>query len=85
MNCRASSQDHYTIFVRFPQAPAVTIDTPIHKSGILVGRVTDVDLLEDGNVVVTASISDEYRSPQQRSLPHQLRATFWVMPCWNLC
>ena len=53
--------DQYTIFVRFPQAPAVTVDTPIHKSGILIGRVTDVDLLEDGNVVVTCRINDEYR------------------------
>ena len=54
------TRGHYTIFVRFPQAPAVTIDTPVQKSGILVGRVTDVDLLEDGNVVVTAKINAEY-------------------------
>jgi phospholipid/cholesterol/gamma-HCH transport system substrate-binding protein len=52
---------HYTIFVRFPQAPAVTVDTPVKKSGILIGRVTDVDLLDDGNVVITAKINNDYK------------------------
>ncbi len=54
-------EGNYTIFVRFPQAPAVMIDTPVKKSGITIGRVTKVDLLDDGNVVVTAKISGQYK------------------------
>jgi len=51
----------YTIYIRFPQAPGVTVDTPVTKSGILIGRVTRVTLLDndDGAVVVTARIDAE--------------------------
>ena len=51
----------YTIYVRFPQAPGVTIDTPVLKSGILIGRVTRVTLLDndDGAVVVSLKIDSE--------------------------
>ena len=52
----------YTIHVTFDEAPGVTEDTPVHKSGILIGRVTDVsfakdeDDREDTRVVVKAAI-----------------------------
>jgi phospholipid/cholesterol/gamma-HCH transport system substrate-binding protein len=49
-------RQQYTIYVRFPQAPGVSIDTPVLKSGILIGRVSRVTLLDDGGVVVTARI-----------------------------
>ena len=49
-------KNQYTIYIRFPQAPGVTVDTPVLKSGILVGRVSRVTLLDDGGVVVTAKI-----------------------------
>lgn len=45
----------YTIFLRFPQAPGVTVDTPVRKNGIHIGRVTDVALERD-HVVLTAMI-----------------------------
>jgi len=32
----------YTIYIDFPEAPGVTVDTPIRKSGIRIGRVTNV-------------------------------------------
>jgi phospholipid/cholesterol/gamma-HCH transport system substrate-binding protein len=32
----------YTIRVWFPEAPGVSVDTPVRKSGILIGRVTEV-------------------------------------------
>ncbi len=52
----------YTIYVTFDKAPGVSEDTPVHKSGILIGRVTDVSFAkdeagrEDTRVVVTAAI-----------------------------
>ena len=49
-------KNQYTIYIRFPQAPGVTVDTPVLKSGILVGRVSRVTLLDDGGVVVTTKI-----------------------------
>lgn len=45
-----------TVYVRFVTAPGVTIDTPVRKSGILIGRVSRIDLLDDGGVLVTASV-----------------------------
>ncbi len=54
-------RQQYTIFVRFPEAPGVTVDTPVTKSGILVGRVTQVTLLDeqDGAVVVTLKVDSQ--------------------------
>jgi phospholipid/cholesterol/gamma-HCH transport system substrate-binding protein len=49
-------QETYTIRMKFSDAPGITQSTPIRKSGILIGRVTEVDFAEDGDVVVTAAI-----------------------------
>lgn len=47
----------YTIHVKFPSAPGVTEDTPVRKSGILIGRVTKVEFADDDTaVLVTAEI-----------------------------
>ena len=47
----------YTIRVRFKDAAGVTKDTPVRKSGILIGRVSDVELIDnDAGVMVTAKI-----------------------------
>jgi len=51
----------YTIFMRFQEAPGVMNDTPIRKSGILIGRVTNVELEESGGVVVTARINGDVK------------------------
>jgi phospholipid/cholesterol/gamma-HCH transport system substrate-binding protein len=47
----------YTIYVTFSQAPGVTKGTPIRKSGILVGRVSNVDFADDSGVVLTLEIN----------------------------
>lgn len=47
---------NYTIFVRFPYAPGVTPGTPVRKSGVQIGRVTAVELQEQGGVLVTTEI-----------------------------
>jgi phospholipid/cholesterol/gamma-HCH transport system substrate-binding protein len=46
----------YQIRIKFPQAPGVSADTPVRKSGILIGRVTSHEFAEDGGVIVTARI-----------------------------
>ena len=50
--------DQYALHIRFERAPGVTVDTPVRKSGILIGRVSKVDLIEDGTggVLVSARI-----------------------------
>ena len=45
-----------TIYVRFPSAPGVSVGTPVKKSGILVGRVTGVELEPDGGVLITTRL-----------------------------
>ncbi len=46
----------YTIYVKFPYAPGVTPGTPVRKSGVQIGRVSRVDLLETGGVRITTEI-----------------------------
>jgi phospholipid/cholesterol/gamma-HCH transport system substrate-binding protein len=47
----------YPIYVRFNDAPGVTKDTPVRKSGILIGRVGDVQLTDnDTAVMITLQI-----------------------------
>lgn len=48
----------YQIRICFPQAPGVTADTPVRKSGILIGRVVRHEFAEDGSVIVTARINE---------------------------
>jgi phospholipid/cholesterol/gamma-HCH transport system substrate-binding protein len=49
----------YTLYMIFKRAPNVTEDTPIRKNGILIGRVTRVELYED-RVRITGSISSQF-------------------------
>ena len=76
----------YTIQVRFDDAPGVTKDTPVRKSGILIGRVTDVELIDQGGVLVTAKIDGDrklFRSDVPRINPTLLGDTaiqFFPMP-----
>ncbi|MEX2185357.1 MAG: MlaD family protein [Pirellulales bacterium] len=51
----------YVLEARFDRAPGVTKDTPVRKSGILIGRVTDVRFAEDSSVIVTMGVFDEVK------------------------
>lgn len=51
----------YTVKIQFPTAPGVTVDTPVRKSGIQIGRVSDVKLQADGNVQLTVKIDAKYQ------------------------
>ena len=52
-------QPVYTIKVGFPRAPGVSRDTPIRKNGVPIGRVSDVMLRDEGDVVLTMRIDKE--------------------------
>ncbi|MDX1944328.1 MAG: MlaD family protein [Pirellulaceae bacterium] len=46
----------YTVYIRFPRAPGVQTGTPVRISGVQIGRVTSVDLLQPTGVRVTTEI-----------------------------
>ncbi len=56
---------HYRLYVHFDEAPGVSKDTPVRKSGVLIGRVQEVKLLdgpgERGGALVTIDIDAERR------------------------
>ncbi|MGI9519423.1 MAG: MlaD family protein [Pirellulaceae bacterium] len=48
-------QSQYTVFVEAPTAPNVTVNTPVRKNGILIGRVSEVEN-QDRSVLLTLKI-----------------------------
>jgi len=58
-------QQRYEINVKFPEAPGITVETPVRKSGVLIGRVSNVRLLEEGGVLVTMRVFDKYKLRRQ--------------------
>jgi len=68
-------QSEYSVRMNFPQAPGVTVGTPIRKNGVLVGRVSEVLLLDDG-VQVTAEIMSD-RKIKKSELPRIGTATLF--------
>lgn len=57
-----------TVYMDFTQAPGVTKDTPVRKNGILIGRVTNVELLDEGGVKITAKI-ESHRIIRHNEIP----------------
>jgi phospholipid/cholesterol/gamma-HCH transport system substrate-binding protein len=51
----------YPLHIVFPDAPGVTTDTPVRRSGLLIGRVTDVEINEDETVTVTVAINSDVK------------------------
>jgi phospholipid/cholesterol/gamma-HCH transport system substrate-binding protein len=49
-----------TLHILFPAAPGVTIDTPVRKSGIEIGRVSEMELKDTGEVLLTLKIDSRY-------------------------
>jgi len=54
-------EGRYEIHVKFPEAPGITVDAPVRKSGVLIGRVSNVQLLEEGGVLVGMRIFDQFK------------------------
>ena len=53
-------QRQYTLHIHFPEAPGVTVDTPVRKSGVLIGRVSRVQLEDKGGVWVSMNINRNF-------------------------
>ncbi|MDA7950888.1 MAG: MlaD family protein [Pirellulaceae bacterium] len=53
------SSGRYEVYVRFTEAPGVTVGTPVRQSGILIGRVSEVTLRDVGDVLVTLRIDSQ--------------------------
>jgi len=49
----------YKIHVQFTAAPGVSPESPVRKSGILVGRVVKTELQKKGGVIVTIAVHNE--------------------------
>ncbi len=47
---------NYRVAIKFPEAPGVSDASPVRKSGILIGRVVQVELLDEGGALVTTEI-----------------------------
>jgi phospholipid/cholesterol/gamma-HCH transport system substrate-binding protein len=48
----------YVVYIKFRSAPGVSQDTPVRKSGILIGRVKKVQFAPDNDVLITAAIDN---------------------------
>jgi phospholipid/cholesterol/gamma-HCH transport system substrate-binding protein len=48
----------YLLRIRFDRAPGVSADTPVRKSGILIGRVVRHEFDKEGKVIVTVRIHE---------------------------
>jgi phospholipid/cholesterol/gamma-HCH transport system substrate-binding protein len=59
---------HYQVTVNFPAAPGVASDTPVRKNGVNIGRVKDVNLLEDDAGVDLVLELDSNRKVRQGEL-----------------
>lgn len=63
------SRNYRTVYILFDKAPGVRVDTPVRKSGILVGRVSAVELRER-YVLVAVRLEEEFKnSVLQSDLP----------------
>src|SRR5688572_23782588 len=48
----------YTVYVKFPKAPGVTEGTPVRISGVPIGRVTRIELMDPTGVRVVTEIEN---------------------------
>ena len=65
----------YELLIEVDRAPGVGPNTPVHKDGVLIGRVTGTEFLERGGVLVRANILPDapvYRGDSCRIQPSSL-------------
>ena len=61
-------QSEYTLNVVFPSAEGIGASTPVVRDGVRIGRVSDIELRDQGGVVVTLSM-DSSRPMSHRYVP----------------
>lgn len=49
-------QRDYTLAVVFPSAEGISVNTPVIRDGVRIGRVSSIDLRDEGGVLVTLSM-----------------------------
>ncbi|XZE20434.1 MlaD family protein [Pirellulaceae bacterium SH449] len=55
-------EERYRVSINFPRTPKVTVDTPVRKNGVTIGRVASVFLRPgSGGVDLTLEIKSEYQ------------------------
>jgi phospholipid/cholesterol/gamma-HCH transport system substrate-binding protein len=68
--------DRYRVSFNFPSAPKVTVDTPVRKNGVLIGRVSKIDLLQGNDgVVLTLELERKYEL-RKGEVPRVASASF---------
>lgn len=60
--------ERYQVTIRFEAAPGVETDTPVRKSGVQIGRVKSVKLLNEDGVDLTLELDGEH-AIKARELP----------------
>tara|TARA_R110002049_G_scaffold2750_2_gene21737 strand:+ start:616630 stop:617886 length:1257 start_codon:yes stop_codon:yes gene_type:complete len=58
----------YTLLVEFPSAEGISTNTPVLRDGVRIGRVADIDLLEEQGVLLTLAM-DEKEKLTHRYIP----------------
>jgi phospholipid/cholesterol/gamma-HCH transport system substrate-binding protein len=68
--------DRYRVSFNFPSAPKVAIDTPVRKNGVLIGRVSKIELLQGtGGVNLTFEL-DRKNELLQAEVPRIMSGSF---------
>ena len=55
----------YTLAAVFPSAEGIAANTPVVRDGVRVGRVSSIDLRDEGGVLVTLSMDTQYQLPHR--------------------
>ncbi len=55
----------YTLNVRFPSAEGVSTNTPVFRDGVKIGRVSNIELLPEGGVLLTLAMDEEQQFNHQ--------------------
>ncbi len=53
--------ERYNVTIRFEAAPGVATDTPVRKSGVQIGRVKSLQLLDEDGVDLTLELDSKYK------------------------
>lgn len=61
---RGGLQSGYPLYLRLPWGSGIRQGEPVYLSGVDVGFVGDVDLRQDGTLIVTMRIDKKYRVPE---------------------
>lgn len=55
----------YMLTAVFPSAEGIAVNTPVLRDGVRIGRVSGIDLREQGGVLVTMAMDSKYQLPHR--------------------